>query len=67
MSHTLAMRRLFEITVTTGNEVVYHSITTKDVTAVQEYTTLKELCKDSVVGLYSQLNHCTPIEFKRLV
>ena len=60
-------RRLYEVTVTTENEVVYHSITTIDVVASAEYLKLREICTESIVRCYSSMNDCNDIEIKRLI
>jgi hypothetical protein len=57
----MKLNRLYEVTVTQGDAYVYHSITTSEALALEEYNKLRELNTEDRVGLFSQLNHCSDI------
>jgi hypothetical protein len=54
-------KRLYEVVVVSDGNYTYHSITTSDVIATEEYNKLRELNTEDRVGLFSQLNHCSDI------
>lgn len=62
------MKRLYEITVVSEtNGLIFKAITTDDKKAVEEFTALLKLNSEDRIGLYSAVNDCNEIDYKRII